>query len=700
MGHDGRDDGNAGYSGLAATLLLGALAGCFFVTSGESGSILINLLLAGSLVVFLAGARTRSASVCGPPFPEQKILYYGIPALLAAMITIPSLGIPYLGDDYAQLKMLGETKYPWEVFYKHYITSSWRPVAGVFWWFYAHLAPGSAGPARLASILLFASSCAMLPILFRRFRASRGVAFTAALLFACSPITTDIVCWTVNQYTLIAGFCGIAAVVFCNPARPRFRDAALLVILLTIGFLAKEDAAVFLPVWLAAGGTLRKNTKIRMIAFAAAVVALGALSAIRIFIFSEGSYIALFNQSTRDGIAATISGGFVRMFATENLFTYFAPFRYPDAWLLPRLFQGLQIFIFFPAVIEKNRSRLGMLTNIIVAIPPLSLATAVGTWIVAPGRRREFRRAITALCLAFLMILPVAAFAPIQTLQFGSRLLFNAQIGFCWLIATFFIYQKGQEPFRWARTVAWISFFSFVSIVNSTAWWKSGYELNRSIHAVARAVASAPTNRAMIVYGLPDAFAGVPCARNATQGAMETATGRTDLKFLTISNGFDGMLANGRTVVDDLYIIPKSGGDAVRWRDRPSAGSLTKGGSGGTFIYYWTSDWIISESGSLEPSLNSMHWNIPAELMSVLHSPKLTVPRGSELAVSLPPDANSKNGGFMILASFEDAGKIIQIALPPDGKLKLPRDAGDVCFHIASGGPGRLTLTNLTVMLR
>ena len=196
-------------------------------------------------------------------------------ALLAIVLTFPSLNVGLLADDHwHRIAILGSENFgdmfgsPMDIFrfidgepqrttrimdigvfpwwtYPKIKAAFWRPVTSLTHWLDYHLWPDFPALMHAQSILWFAALVGSVSLLYRRFMGVTFVAGLAALLYAIDDAHGQPVAWLANRNTILATLFGVLAVIAHDRWRKdRWRKGAVIGPLLLVISLLSAEAGI------------------------------------------------------------------------------------------------------------------------------------------------------------------------------------------------------------------------------------------------------------------------------------------------------------------------------------------------------------------------------------------------------------------------------------------------------------------------
>ena len=176
-------------------------------------------------------------------------------ALLAAALSLPGLGLPFLSDDWVQIEASGgaspAVRTPFADFRPLFMGSLWLDR-----WLWG-LSPG---PIHLTNIVLIAAAAALLVILARRYGGDGRLAAGTGLLFALHPYHVENAAWIAGRSDVLAAVPLLLAAWAYDRWRERCRGVPVIAALLfEAALLAKETAIVLPPALLLIGLSVRSR---------------------------------------------------------------------------------------------------------------------------------------------------------------------------------------------------------------------------------------------------------------------------------------------------------------------------------------------------------------------------------------------------------------------------------------------------------
>lgn len=430
------------------------------------------------------------------PFPRWRAFAFVLPAAIAVLAAWPTLGLPYLSDDWSYLAILGDGSEPLHILVSPHLFL--RPVGWALWWCFAHLAPLDGTLAHATCVALFAIDAALVVPALRRCGAPRGIALAAAVCFAVSPAALGTVAWSSNLFSLLSAGFSLAAIAWLPFRRATAASIARTFALAAFAFLSKEDSYL-LPVLLVAVGAQFQARKwrsgLRLAAHGAA--ALIVILALRSLVFGGiGGY------HLESGRPIAVYGwlpGALETARTEFPTSYFQPF----------LRWG-----------ESSRS-----ASLIALIPLALLGLGGASAAARNGMPRGLAITLTAL-VPTLSILPVGPLLP------NVRMLFTPSIGLAWIAASLIAWFPLGRIGRFAALALFVAMSFVVGRRNFTAWEEAGRLFRSGTAAAAPLVAASPPHASLLIQGLPEVTHGAPCFLNAPSFAIPRVAGRRDVHVL------------------------------------------------------------------------------------------------------------------------------------------------------------------------
>ncbi len=457
-----------------------------------AANLLLDAILAASAVAWIR-RRGVPSDLPIPRMPRALLLLLLVAFALA--VAWPALSLPYLSDDWWHLEVKGEKPTPFHSMAPEPGYMFLRPVSYAFWWFYARLAPQDAllPHATVAVVLALAAGAAIGA--FRRCGVPRATATAAGFLLIAHPAALHTISSAHNLYPPLSAGLAFASLATLPRATAGARARIASTVLGMLAFLSKEDSFVLPAMAFLVGARFRPRLwRQGLVAAAPLAVALAVVVAARFPILGHfGGYSAGSTGSA------------------------FAPERYALA-----LVAALQLHI--PASLLLP-SRGGLLFSVILAS---SLLLATGRTAAA---RRSIPRAILFAALAVAPGLPL--WGPIEgsALSAGHLLLFPAA-GVALAAAACCAGASGPPRVRLLLLASFATIGIVTGRANFAPWRVAAETSERAAAIVTDAVASAPRNARLVVYGLPDSVEGVVTFRNALPHFVRLVADRRDLTGL------------------------------------------------------------------------------------------------------------------------------------------------------------------------
>jgi hypothetical protein len=407
-----------------------------------------------------------------------------LPPLTALLVALPTLGLPFLSDDYETLATRGIASSFWAALTADEGSVFYRPAGWGLWWIVGQVDTGDAGFARGLCAALFAVDAALVVPALRRCGASRSLSMAAAILFAVHPLVFETLGWLSNFYSFLALGFSLGAVAALPYRRPRWARMLLTAVLAALACLSKEDA-FFIPVLLTAAGARFRLRGILTWAWrtAPATAAVAGVFALRTWqLQGLGGYS---HQGT-SLMRARIFWGPHYAFLTEL----------PAGYALPLRAGAL-------GVKEWTRD----CANLV-----LPLLLAVG------GATRVASRGLTIATVLFAVTAaPTAPLLPVKPDLASARFLFSPSLAVALAAASLCAGAAWSPRARWA-TIAAYALASVLAVrVNFDAWSRTGAIVRQARSSAESRFAGLPESARVWVIGLPDAVNGVQCFHNAEE---------------------------------------------------------------------------------------------------------------------------------------------------------------------------------------
>ncbi|MFN0205224.1 MAG: hypothetical protein ACKVS6_02790 [Planctomycetota bacterium] len=651
------------------TILWILTAGVAAAIAAGAGVFVINILTvaAFAIVVFAAKRADAPGELKSWTITRSRWLSSGVPAAIALLVSIQTLAEPYFSDDYAQLLVLEDAESPSDVFIKknnHW--PYWRPVVWLLWWIYSRVSLESAILARVVSICLFTISAALVAPALRRLGAGRGVSVISAMLWAASPIALETASWLTNQYSLAGACIGLALVAYFPVQTITRRSSWILGALATLAYLAKEDAVVWPILLFFAKPTARRiGFARRILIFLPAAAGLLIVTIIRNYAFPEIEYYKRAAGGAIWSLPEQAFSGVQAALSQEKIVSYLLPIRTFGSQFVANVYEWAPVLP-FALLAFGARSR---------------------------GARVGFTR---GLVFAIVCAAPVLLFLPFHAEQYGARLLYQSNIGFCWMLAAVLSGISNNARIRCVAIGIIILILGGAAQWNHRSWPMVAAEVRKRIDALAPGVASAPAGSRIVIYGQPEMLHGIMAFRNTTMMALYLKTQRRDVQIATMHSGMWGEVS--LAALDKILIYDERRGVVDLTRDFTDRTPPRTMGAGETIqlgnpaaMSNNERDLIFAADAELsENSDGSFTLRAKDENIGTLLFPPIGVPSGSTLQIQADARASVRGveSSYAIFAIYRRGSRLEHTILGPDLKLTLPAEASVVRFVLCVGSTG------------
>lgn len=504
--------------GGAAWLALSVFRPTVFTASGQSPSVrtLANPFYIFSLLVLLGvglragqGEPVKSAELAPPTAKRTLLLGMGLLLLLLVANYASSLGLSPLSDDFAillQASQASPASY-WELFTRGQGGIMVRPLGLAVLLGEYHLWGLAAEGYRLVSLLLHFAAALGLGVLARDLGLGRGVAWTAAALFALHPVHPESTVWIASLISVQAGACVIWSLHFYLRSRERGGAGHLVLslVLAAAGMLTKETGFV-LPLLVVAHdlivGERRESWRERLrhwFLFGLLLVGAGLYRAA--VVGGVGGY------STLAGTPAFLEVHPIKMLETL-LVRSPALSMVAINWSLPR----------------------GWCLQALAVLWVLALAAVLG-W--GQGRALWTRRFAFVLGWIVLTALPAHHLLLVGGNLLGARNLYLPAAGGALLLAMVVAAPGAGRHSRWLSAAAVLVLLALYSAAlqhNLRAWRLASTKTQQVLEVIVATVPNPPAQARFWVVGLPKEFNGVYVQTAGLAPALNLRYRRQDLQ--------------------------------------------------------------------------------------------------------------------------------------------------------------------------
>ncbi len=196
------------------------------------------------------------ASIAGSAH-RDLLATHGVPlaAMLAAAAASPSLWLPFLADDWADLANVAPG--PTQVTPFGYF----RPLCMVTYWVEQKIWGRSPSLCHLTNLIMIAMVAALVVILIRRYTGDAHLAGVAGVLFALHPYHIENSAWVAGRADILFSLLFLGAALAYDQWRTTCVGVPFAALALSSGALASKETAVVLPLFVLMLGILDKSRR-------------------------------------------------------------------------------------------------------------------------------------------------------------------------------------------------------------------------------------------------------------------------------------------------------------------------------------------------------------------------------------------------------------------------------------------------------
>lgn len=416
---------------------------------------------------------------------EKRQRAWGSLLMLAAVIggIAHTLPIGFVSDDFVHLHFVRQYHSGLDAWIPRHDGLAYRPLPMWIWWLLDTAGVGAPGFKFVAWACALGTAWWMREVLVRTGLGS-GVASAAMAIWLASPATAEVVAWTSNLYSSLSTLWAAGGLLLIVRAR-RVGPAILPVLTTWLAAAAcKEDIALWplLGVLIGLSPNSGRGVTIRL-AIASLAVTLGFTLA-KMHLIESG----MSAPSLADHLDASAQG-LARTIQSTSILDSLLPMRgFSAAWFPLRIAAQVALVTLWIIRVRQGLAR------------PLGIAAA----------------------LAILSAIPVARFAPFVIED--SRLCYPISVATAAILAIL-LPQSGRP----SRTGLVACGLFALSAWNIGPWRVASHALETRVVAYRQDLAKLPIGAVVILYGMPDSYAGAYCFRNGGHLAAIMAARRPDI---------------------------------------------------------------------------------------------------------------------------------------------------------------------------
>ncbi len=395
-----------------------------------------------------------------------------------------SLCIGFVSDDYVHLHFVRQYQSGLDAFVPRSDGIVYRPLPMFVWWLGDQLGLGAPGFKLVAWACAFGTAWMMLRILVL-IGVGAAAASAAMAFWLASPATTEVAVWASNLYSSLSTLLATGGLLLLLRSE-KFGLRTLLILAIWLSAAAcKEDIALW-PLLGFIIGLRRKSGRGVTIGLSAMSLAITlGLTLVKLRLVASG----LSALSLRDHLEAS-AGGLVRSLQTTSLLDSLLPIRGVLAdWSWVRITTQLVLAaLWVRHVLQGSARSLGMVA-----------------------------------ALAVVSAIPVARFAPFSIED--SRLCYPISLASA-AILSIVLHPLGAGRVRGG--LALVALLA-LSLWNAGPWRTASRELQARVTAYREDLVRSPLGAVVVLYGMPDSYAGAYCFRNGGHLAAMMAARRFDI---------------------------------------------------------------------------------------------------------------------------------------------------------------------------
>lgn len=200
-----------------------------------------------------------------------------IAAVVSALVALPSLGLPFLSDDWANLAAVEggiAARTPFNYFRPLYLASYWAE--NRIW----GLAPS---PSHFVNLLLVALIASLVVILTRRYTQDARLAALAGCLFAIHPYHVENIAWIAGRSDSLCGVFVLLGALLYDRWREAGRGLPIAALLSFEAALLSKESAIVLPGFLILLGLCDRTRRASGTEWARGLIPMVALALVHFF---------------------------------------------------------------------------------------------------------------------------------------------------------------------------------------------------------------------------------------------------------------------------------------------------------------------------------------------------------------------------------------------------------------------------------